>query len=333
MASFRKKTIHEIADMVCGNFPAEESFFTYRSSSYLSEFFEDCDLEQYVHDGSTRKWWVASTLQEILDKPSDEATLPSAEFQTVVQVLMDRADHRNEDASRAGALAQLNASLAREGLEAFYADDNRCYIRNTRSGAESRPGPVVDRPLSRDELERRRRLEVFLDQASEDDLIEKVLLPLFQTLRFQRISIAGHEDKALEYGKDVWMKYRLPTGHCIYFGLQAKRGKIDATARTKNDNVAEIHRQVTMMLGHEIFDPDTNKKHLVDHAMIVAGGTITKQAKNWLGERLDASQRSQILFMDRADILHLCVIHNVPMPDEEDQNASAGTDFDDDIPF
>jgi hypothetical protein len=192
----------------------------------------------------------------------------------------------------------------------------------------------VNRALSREEVERRARLETYLDNASEDDFIENVLLPLFQTLRFQRVSFAGHEGKALEYGKDVWMRLQLPTGHWIYFGLQAKRGKIDATARTSNDNVAEIHRQITMMLGHEVFDPDTNKKHLVDHAIIVAAGTVTKQARNWLGQRLDASQRSQILFMDRADILHLYVIHNVLMPDEKEKGkAVAVSDFDDDIPF
>ena len=83
-----------------------------------------------------------------------------------------------------------------------------------------------------------------------------------------------------------------------------------------------------MMLGHEIFDPDINKKTLVDHAFIVAGGEITKQAKHWLGERLNASQRSQILFMDRSEILHLFVIHNVPMPDADSANAFPG-----DIPF
>ena len=85
------------------------------------------------------------------------------------------------------------------------------------------------------------------------------------------------------------MKYRLPTGQWICFGLQAKRGKIDASSGTKIQDVAAIHNQASMMLGHEVFDPDTNKKHLIDHSMAVAGGTVTKQAKNWLGGRLDAS--------------------------------------------
>ncbi len=41
-----------------------------------------------------------------------------------------------------------------------------------------------------------------------------------------------------------------------------------------------------MMLGHEIFDPETSKKVLVDHAFIVSGGEITKAARNWLGSKL-----------------------------------------------
>ena len=285
-------------------------------------------MEQYVHDGSTRKWWVSSVLQEILSLPSDNTTLPGQGFQTVIQVLMDRADHTNNDPGRQNALTEINETLAREGLEAFYAPDNLCYLRNTRSGAEGRPSPSRDRALSKEELNRRSELERFIATTSEDDLIEKILLPLFQTLGFRRISIAGHQDKALEFGKDIWMKYHLPTDHWLYFGLQVKRGKIDAAARTRNENIAEVHRQLTMMLGHEIFDPDINKKRLVDHALIVAGGDITKQAKHWLGERLDASQRSQILFISGDDIVNLFVIHNVPMPCEKKMEIE-----NDDIPF
>lgn len=335
MIKFRRKTIHEIADMVCGNFENDASFFEYRSSSYLTQFFEDCDMEQYVHGGSTRKWWVAGVLEEILNEPSEHPALPGPGFCTVIQVLMDRADNINEDDRRNGALSQLNATLAREGLEAFYGDDNRCYVRNSKTGIEAKPGPVTDRALSREEKERHQRLEAYIDQASEDELTENILLPLFQTLRFQRISITGHKDKAMEFGKDVWMKHRLPTGHWLYFGIQVKRGKIDSTARSKNENVAEILNQIGMMLGHEVFDPDISKKTLVDHAIIVAGGEITKQAKHWLGERLNASQRSQILFMDRVDILHLFVIHNVLMPDEPDQtdDSNRAYDLDDEIPF
>lgn len=316
--------------MICGNVTRADgvSYFQYRSSSYLTEFFENCDME-FAHDGSTRKWWVADVLKQIVQQPSDDATLPSRGFQTVIMVLMDKADATEDDPERAAALSDLNATLAREGLEAFYASDNCCYVRNTRSGTEGTPGPVLSRALSVEERQRQEDLEAFLDQASEDELIADVLVPLFETLKFRRVSVAGHTDKALEYGKDVWMKYELPTAHWLYFGLQAKKGKLNASGKSKV-NVTEILNQTRMMLDHVIFDPDVNKRRLVDHAIIAAGGEITKQAKNWLGEHLDASQRSQILFMDRKDIVRLFIVHNVPLPGE---HKVAAPNFENDLPF
>src|SRR5690606_14546696 len=172
------------------------------------------------------------------------------------------------------------------------------------------------RPFTPREVERKDRLLKYLDEASEDELIEEVLLPLFRQLGFHRITAAGHGDKSLEYGKDIWMRYILPTQHVLYFGIQAKRDKIDSAGATRgsNANVAEIHNQLLMMLGHEIFDPENNRRVLVDHAFIVAGGEITKPARNWIGERLDAAKRSQILFMDRDDILNLYATCNLPLP-------------------
>jgi len=133
------------------------------------------------------------------------------------------------------------------------------------------------------------------------------------------------------------MRYTLPTQHILYLGIQAKKGKIDASGLTKRDNtnVAEIHNQALMMLAHEIFDPDSNKRVLVDHAFIVAGGEITKAARNWIGNALDASKRSQIMFMDRDDILNLYVVTNLPLPADALQQvpASQGSIRSDEPPF
>ena len=125
----------------------------------------------------------------------------------------------------------------------------------------------------------------------------------------------------------------LPTQHVLYFGIQVKKGKLDASGVSKatNANVSEIYNQVLMMLGHEIFDPETSRRVLVDHAFIIAGGEITKQARNWLGGKLDASKRSQILFMDREDILNLYIANGLPLP--EKALPTAEPEFDDDIPF
>jgi len=246
---------------------------------------------------------------------------------------MDQEDAVNEGAEREGALASLNAALTREGFEAFYAPDKYCYLRHIATNTVATASPNPHRPFSASELKRREQLIAYLDGASEDALIEEILLPLFRQLGFHRVTVAGHKDKALEYGKDVWMKFTLPTQHVLYFGIQAKKGKLDASSVSKaaNVNIAEIHNQVTMMLGHEIFDPEIGKRVLVDHAFIVAGGEITKAARNWLGNKLDASKRSQVMFMDRDDILNLFVVTNLPLPSGALLETEPSDD--DDLPF
>ena len=328
---FKKRTLTEIADMICGNFEAKKTFFRYRSSSYLTEFFQDCGTA-HQHDGSTRKQWVAEVLRQILAEPHPNPSTPPETFSCVIRVLMDPGDAVNEGADRSGALALLNTALGREGFEAFYAPDKRCYLRHLGTGAVASASSSPHRPFTAAEIKRRELLTAYLEQATEDALIEEVLLPLFRQLGFHRVTAVGHRDKALEYGKDVWMKFTLPTQHVLYFGIQAKKGKLDASGVSQggNTNIAEIHNQVTMMLGHEVFDPEIGKRVLVDHAFIVAGGEITKAARNWLGNKLDASKRSQIMFMDRDDILNLFVVTNLPLP----KGALPAPDpSDDDLPF
>ncbi|MGQ0531365.1 MAG: hypothetical protein ACT4OF_01570 [Caulobacteraceae bacterium] len=322
---FKNRNLRALAEMVIG----DNAKFQYRSSSRITQFFEECDLE-FAHDGSTRWAWTTERLAELLNEPQDGPnTLPSR-FVHVFRVLMQKADAADGDPDRSIALEELNKPLNREGYEAFYGDDNLLYVRHV--GTQTLSIAISPhRPFTPSELKRREDLSRFLDNCSEDELIEEVLLPMFRQLGFQRISAAGHKDKALEYGKDVWMRFVLPTQHVLYFGLQAKKGKLDAAGSSDrgNSNVAEIYNQVLMILGHEIFDPETNRKSLVDHAFIVAGGEITKQAKNWLGGKLDATKRSQILFMDREDILNLYVVSSVPLPKGADPQRS---DLDE-IPF
>ncbi len=320
---FKRRNVEKLADLVCGNLGSNDrasyedpKYFPYRSSSYITEFFQELDTD-WQHDGSTRHRWVGDVLDSMLAEPHDGPTHPPEVFCRLVDQLMSPADATNEGPERPKALEQLNAVLAKEGFEAFYGEDRHCYLRhvgtNTITVLEANP----HRPLSAVEVKRRADLAVYLDGCSEDNLIEEVLLPLFRQLGFHRITAAGHKDKALEYGKDIWMRYTLPTQHILYFGIQAKKGKLDASGVTKatNANMAEIHNQALMMLAHEIFDPETNRRVLVDHAFIIAGGEITKAARNWLGNALDASKRSQIMFMDRDDILNLFVVTNLPLPE------------------
>lgn len=326
---WKNRNLRELADIVCGN----AQHFQYRSSSHITEFFEDCDLD-FVHDGSTRWAWVASRLEEILAQPHSGPSVPPDAFIRVIRAVLDNGEAQDGDPDRSKALAALNVVLAREGWEAFYDKHGIGQLRHIATNTVAQMANP-HRPMTPAELERRDQLTTYLDKCSEDELIEEVLLPLFRQLGFHRITAAGHNDKALEYGKDIWMKYTLPTLHILYFGIQAKKGKLDSAGvgRDGSSNVAEIHNQVNMMLGHEIFDPEVSRRVLVDHAFIVAGGEITKQARNWLGNKLDATKRSQIMFMDRDDILNLSVVTNLPLPKGALPPANTGDSFDDDIPF
>ena len=58
-----------------------------------------------------------------------------------------------------------------------------------------------------------------------------------------------------------------------------------------------------MAIDHPIFDPDTNRKVLLDHIFIISAGEITRAAREWLVAQLDTGQRRHIIFMDREEFL------------------------------
>lgn len=316
---FKDRNLRAIAELVIG----DADHFPYRSSSYITQFFDECDLE-FVHDGSTRWAWTADRLSELLAEPAPAADALPDRFVHLLRVLMQKGDAEADDPGQSLALSALNKPLMREGYEAFYGEDDLLYVRHLDTKTLSNPSNP-HRPFTAVEMERCDRLAEYLDRCSEDDLTEEVLLPLFRQLGYHRITVSGHKDKALEYGNDVWMRFILPTQHVLYFGVQVKKGKLDASgsSRGSSANIAEIYNQLLMMLGHEIFDPETSRKVLVDHAFVVAGGEITKQAKNWLGGKLDASKRSQIMFMDRTDILNLYIVDGLPLPDGAQPGVSS----------
>lgn len=324
---WKPRNLRELGRMVVG----DAEHFPYRSSKYITKFFEDCELE-FVHAGETRPVWAAERIEEVLAMPHPTPSVMPDAFLRVIRRLLDKGDAGESDANRAKALAALNIVLAREGWAALYDENGLAQLRHIATNTIAQMANP-HRPFTPSEVERRDQLFAYLGKCSEDELIEEVLLPLFRQLGFHRITAAGHKDKALEYGKDVWMKYTLPTLHVLYFGIQAKKGKLDSSG-VSTTNVAEIHNQVTMMLGHEIFDPELNRRVLVDHAFIVAGGEITKQARNWIGNKLDASKRSQVMFIDRDDILNLFVVSNLPLPKGALPAVTFDWgDLDDDVPF
>src|ERR1700722_15571828 len=83
---FKPRNLRAVAEMVIG----DAANFHYRSSSYITKFFEECDLD-FVHDGSTRWAWTSDRLGELLADPQPRAnTLPSR-FMVVLRTLMDKS--------------------------------------------------------------------------------------------------------------------------------------------------------------------------------------------------------------------------------------------------
>jgi hypothetical protein len=46
-----------------------------------------------------------------------------------------------------------------------------------------------------------------------------------------------------------------------------------------------------MAIDHPAFDPEANRKVRLDHVFLLSAGKITKAARTWFVEQLDAEQR------------------------------------------
>ncbi len=333
---FKSRSLDELGSLIVG----DHKFFRYRSSYFITQLFEEAGLP-HRHNGEWRPKWATEQIKDMIEKtPAAPNQLPP-DFIALLQALMVIEDAQEDDPDRSKALEALNAPLKREGFTAFFDSNNDLYFKHLGTQTASvKPNP--HRAFNPEEVARRSQLEAFLNKCSEDDLLHDVLLPLFRQLGFHRIVETGHEDKNIEHGKDMWMRYTLPTQHMLYIGLQAKKGKLDASAdSTKldgpNTGVAIVHHQVLMMLDSPVWDSELNIERLVDHAYIVAGGKITKSARLWIGRNLAPKQRSRIFFMDRDDILDLYVSSNTPLPagavPPPPPPPASPFDWDDEVPF
>lgn len=89
---FKQRNLRALAECVIG----DNGKFQYRSSSYITQFFEECDLD-FVHDGTTRWAWTAARLAELLDEPQDAPNVLPPRFVHVLRTLMQKADAAEDD--------------------------------------------------------------------------------------------------------------------------------------------------------------------------------------------------------------------------------------------
>ncbi len=136
--------IGKLARMICGDLPYNESF-PYRSSSYLTLFFEELDLD-YVHDGSTRFWWVQSVLMELNDQEETAGDLPTYDLTRAIEYLVD-PDHFEEETRQDEAIQAVNEALRRYELE-IERDDQTGSVRLHSAGGRY-VSTAVPRPEAR----------------------------------------------------------------------------------------------------------------------------------------------------------------------------------------
>ena len=258
---FRRRNLEAIGDLICGNLgsaepisDAEPKYFPYRSSMYITEFFQELDTD-WTHDGSTRHRWVADVLESMLAEPHDGPAHPPEVFCRLIDHLMSSGDAMNEGPDRPNALRQLNDVLAREGFEAFYAEDKHCYLRHVGTSTVTVLGANPHRPLTAAEVTRASQLGGLPRQLQRGRADRGSLLPLFRQLGFHRsLPLAKGQGAGVRQGH-LDALHAADPAHPLFRHPGEKRKDRFVRNDRGNANVAEIHHQALMMLAHEIFDP------------------------------------------------------------------------------
>lgn len=156
------------------------------------------------------------------------------------------------------------------------------------------------------------QLRKFLEVATEDDLINILLIPLLRQIGFKTAEPKGHKDRSLEFGQDIQkMKIQIPTGHWLYFSAQVKKGDINANTATQQDNVEKILTQTKMQLNWEMTDSETNQKVKPDHIMLIVSGDISEGAKQYIYTH-ELYRTKRVLMWEKGTIIRFCEEKGLP---------------------
>ena len=148
-------------------------------------------------------------------------------------------------------------------------------------------------------------LTEFLLNAEEDTITKIFIVPLLTEMGFEQVRYKGHKEKIMEFGQDInMMKYRLPTGHYLYFVCQIKAGNVGSSFKQPTKNIGGILSEIQLAINKKIFDNDLNKHFTPNHGFLIASGRIGEQAKKFLHETLEES-KSSILFLGTDELIEL----------------------------
>lgn len=102
--------LDSIADIICGD--DGERFPKYRSSMFLTKFYNDAGINA-AHDGSTRKWWSLSILEQL--QPSD--------VEKVILRLADLREYKGDLEQLKLAVKAINSALRMDGYKVGFQNN------------------------------------------------------------------------------------------------------------------------------------------------------------------------------------------------------------------
>ncbi|MFB0562955.1 MAG: hypothetical protein ACETWM_17290 [Candidatus Lokiarchaeia archaeon] len=99
-----EQTLSLVADFICGD---SEEYQLYRSGSELTRFFSRAGFSNFVHNGSTRKWWTLSVLAQLTEN----------NLKAVILRLANPKEYGGNKKHAEQAIKKLNEILMIEGLK------------------------------------------------------------------------------------------------------------------------------------------------------------------------------------------------------------------------
>jgi hypothetical protein len=122
-----------------------------------------------------------------------------------------------------------------------------------------------------------------IKQFSEDDLIDRVILPLLNKMGFQKIERIPHHGQS-EHGLDIRPFYEIDKfNRRIYTGAQVKARDIHTNSR-KEGNAASINNQIDSALNSEFLDIEDNEKKQIDKILLITSGKVNDDAREYLSK-------------------------------------------------
>lgn len=156
------------------------------------------------------------------------------------------------------------------------------------------------------------QIEKFLNNSSEDEFTQILLVPLLRHIGFNTAEAKGHRDRMLEFGQDIQkMKIQLPTGHWLYLSAQVKKGDIKANTQQQKDNVEKVLSQTYSQLEWEMPDPEMGINVKPDHVILIVSGEITESAKQYI-YRHSLVKKKRVLLWEKDTIIRMCREKGLP---------------------